>query len=238
MLPNRRFANSTLTRASAGTVARRQWSVFPCPVPDELLAEPCVSAENAANYRRARLLVLGRITAWKGQEIALRALEHLVDAGHDVELHIVGSPQFPGDGKYELRLHALAANPKIAARVHFRGHSEDPASALRDADIALHTSLRPEPFGQVIVEAMAAGTPIVAASNAGAIEWLTPGSDCTTYTMGDARGLARQVSHLLAQPDEARRIAKNARLTAESLSVKEIGPRIENELIVAAGPSA
>ncbi|GAA1799624.1 glycosyltransferase family 4 protein [Leucobacter iarius] len=227
VLPQRRIANSDLTRRSAGWASRLPWEIVPCPVELPL--------RRAAPRRRGQedglsLLVLGRLTEWKGQDLAIRALASVLRSGRNATLDLVGDAQFAGDVDYRSSLEELARSLGVSERVRFRGHSDDPGAALRQADIVLHTSLRPEPFGQVVLEAMAEGRATIVADSAGVVERLTPGGDCLIYSMGDADALASAIATLIDSPSERKRLGRAARWTAEEFTSQQVVPLIERAL--------
>jgi len=102
------------------------------------------------------LLVLARLEEVKGIDVALNAL--------------IGCPKaylwIAGDGALEAKLRALAENLGVAQRVRFLGWRDDREAVLKTADICLVPS-RYEPFGNVVVNAWVAGTPVIAASSQG-----------------------------------------------------------------------
>ena len=81
-------------------------------------------------------------------------------------------------------LHARAARPDLAGRVRFLGAVEDPRTALSAAHCLLHCGER-EAFGLALVEALAAGRPVVAPAAGGPLEIVTPACG-RLYTPGDA----------------------------------------------------
>ena len=69
-------------------------------------------------------------------------------------------------------LQALAARLNVADRVSFLGYRADVPELMRAVDLVVHCSTAPEPFGRVIVEALFAGTPILAAEGGASVEIL------------------------------------------------------------------
>jgi glycosyltransferase involved in cell wall biosynthesis len=154
--------------------------------------------------------VFSRLAPWKGQHTLLAALESVPDA-HAL---VVGGPLFgPGDAAYAERLHARAAEA-LPGRVHFLGFRSDIPALLQACDVVVHTSVAPEPFGRVIVEAMLSERPVVAAGGGGADEIIRHGETGILVVPDDPRALARAIRFLLRQPGEARRIAAAGRRSA------------------------
>ena len=111
--------------------------------------------------------LFGRITPWKGQRTLIEALPKLPDT-HAL---IVGSPMFGQDAELAY-LQAEAARLNVADRVLFLGYRTDIPELMRAVDLVVHCSTAPEPFGRVIVEALFAGTPILAAEGGASAEIL------------------------------------------------------------------
>lgn len=103
-----------------------------------------------------RVATIGRLEGWKGQAFALRAFARLLEDYRECEYWLVG------DGPERTALEQLAKKLRCADRVHFWGQVPRPEvlSLLSDIDIVVHASLR-EAFGLAVLEAMAAGRPVV-----------------------------------------------------------------------------
>jgi glycosyltransferase involved in cell wall biosynthesis len=134
--------------------------------------------------------ITGRLAPWKGQDVFLRAFAEAFPDGAQRAV-IVGAPLFgASETAYAESLRALADDLGIANRVEFRGHRDDVRSELRAMDVLVHASTTPEPFGQVIVEGMAARLAVVAAREGGPGEIVTDGIDGLLYSGGDVSALA------------------------------------------------
>ena len=137
-----------------------------------------------------------RLAHWKGQHVLLDAVAKTPNA-HAV---LVGAALF-GEDAYEAQLKAQAQTLGIAERVHFLGFQRDVPAAMSAMDVIAHTSIAPEPFGRVIVEAMLARRPIVAAAAGGALEIITPGQDGILIEPNRADLLAAQIEALRTKPE-------------------------------------
>jgi glycosyltransferase involved in cell wall biosynthesis len=112
---------------------------------------------------------------------------------------LVGSALFGEDG-YEQEVKSFASEAGLGERVEFRGFRRDIAAELARMDVLVHASTIPEPFGQVVVEGMAAGIPVVAANAGGPAEVVTDGVDGVLYPPGDVDALAHILRCLAADP--------------------------------------
>ena len=171
-----------------------------CPVaPGNPLARSSLDTPDDAKV----LLILARLHEAKGIDIALRAL---VDVP-DTYLWIAG------EGPLEADLKRRAADLGVAPRVRFLGWRDDRAALLRAADICLVPS-RHEPFGNVVVNAWAHGTPVIAAAAQGPQYLINHTADGLKVPIDDAPALADAIGTLLADPALAARLVEGGRLRA------------------------
>lgn len=160
------------------------------------------------------LLFVGRLTRDKGVHTAIAALSELIHGRkyEDINLLIAGQ----GDPDYEAELRNLAEKEEISDRVHFLG--PQPKEALpalyQRGDIFLFTSIWPEPFGRVIVEAMASGTAVVGTCTGGAAEILLDRDNGLAYEPDNPLELAEKVSYLIDYPAYKKKLEAAARQTA------------------------
>lgn len=158
--------------------------------------------------------MVGRISPTKGQAVFLRAARQVHDTHPDVRFVVVGSALF-AEQQYEQGLHTLAAELGICEAVRFTGQLADPAAELSTFSLLIHASPTPEPFGQVIVEAMAAGVPVVATRGGGVDEVVGDDNQCAlTVPPNDAMSLAAAISDALDDPAAAAARASRAKTRA------------------------
>jgi len=142
----------------------------------------------------SRALVLGALVPWKRADLALEVATRLPG----LMLDFAGA-SLPGDAPgYTETLFERANRPDLAQRVRFLGGRDDPRPALAQADLLLHCADR-EPFGLALVEALAAGRPVVAAAAGGPLELVTPACG-RLFPPGDAAAAAAAVTALLSDP--------------------------------------
>jgi glycosyltransferase involved in cell wall biosynthesis len=160
---------------------------------------------------------VGRLVADKGAHTALEALAVLVNQYGltNLRLTMVGS----GEPDYEARLSQLVQEHQLEHYVTFLGAQpvETLPTLYRQADIFLFTSIWPEPFGRVVVEAMASGAAVVGAATGGAAEMMQPGHNALTFAPADAGALAAHVVRLLQTPSLRTALAAAGRQTAVEL---------------------
>ena len=159
------------------------------------------SARRKVRTPPRRFLFLGRLTPWKGPDMALRALAAMPPTSPPPTLTIAGAPLF-GEEAFGDDLMLLAHSLGVADRVTFAGHVPDVLALLRRHDVLLHCSRAPEPFGQVIVQGMASGAIVVAANAGGPADIITDGADGFTYEIGDEDALQGAIEHIVSTPPE------------------------------------
>ncbi len=166
--------------------------------------------------------ILGRISATKGQREFLEAAAIVSRAHPEVRFRIVGDALF-SDQPYAREVRQFAEDLDIAQRVAWTGWSPDPREALDGFTAMVHASPVPEPFGQVIVEAMARHVPVIATVGGGVGEIFDAASNnrlgagtvlVTPYgrLVGakDARGIAAAMNGVLENPFRAESLARAA----------------------------
>lgn len=158
------------------------------------------------------LLYVGRLTDEKGVHTAIEALAHFQGKVDKLKLTIVGG----GEPEYEARLRQLAKIENVESLVVFvPAQPKEKLPALyQQADIFLFTSIWPEPFGRVIVEAMASGVIVVGAATGGAAEIMSDNENALLFAPGDSKDLADKLVRLIESPALRERLAKAGRETA------------------------
>ena len=207
-LPNALLTNSENVAATIGELERIR--IVPNPVQIGL-------GDAGPSDRPTTFGVVGRIAQWKGQDVFLRAFARTY-AGAGVRARIIGSPLF-GEEPYAARLVDLAAELGVADQVDFVGFKDDIGAEFAKLDVLVHCSVIPEPFGQVITEAFAAGIPVIAADAGGPAELITSGVNGLLTRPGDVESLGLAMQQLGAST------ALRARLAEEGLrSAKQFTP--------------
>ncbi len=159
------------------------------------------------------VMLPARLTRWKGHAVLLDALPLL--ARQDAVVVLVGADQ--GRERYAGALVAQARRLGVADRLRLAGQCDDMPAALAIADAVVSASLRPEPFGRVVIEAQAMGRPVVATDHGGAAETVADGRTGWRVPPGDAVALARTLDLVLAL-DPAQRAVLAAQCRAAVLA--------------------
>ncbi len=155
---------------------------------------------------------------WKGHEVFLLAAKRMLAVRPDLRFAIVGETIFQWRDERD-RLERIAQDLGIADRVAFTGHREDVPAVLGAFEVFVMPSLF-EPFGRVLLEAMAASRPIVAANAGGVPEIVVDGETGLLVPPGDDAALAATALALLADPVRARALGEaGRRRVAEAFSL-------------------
>ncbi|PWW21396.1 hypothetical protein JD79_00525 [Geodermatophilus normandii] len=159
------------------------------------------------------LVVVGRLSAIKGQDTAIRATALVRQAGHDVTLTLVGDC-YPGYEAVEDGLRDLAVQQRVDDVTVLTGFT-DPAPHVAAADVVLVPS-RVESFGLAAVEALLLGRPVVATRIGGLPEVLRDGETGLLVPADDPRALADAVLRLLGDPRLAAALGTAGRADARA----------------------
>ncbi len=209
-VPHTVVANSEATAATLPG-ARRLTVVHPGLAPEQVA--PAARTRQPAGP--PVVVMVGRISPTKGQLVLVRAARRVADARPDVCVRIVGDPAFGADD-YAEQVRAEVRALSLQDHVELVGFRPDPRHELDRASVAVHAATVPEPFGQVVTEAMAAGVPVVATRGGGVDEIVRTDADAATGLLvrpGDPDALAAAVLDVLDDPERA--LARAARAHAD-----------------------
>ncbi|MFB8230008.1 glycosyltransferase [Cellulosimicrobium sp. NPDC055967] len=205
------------SRATAATLPVTTAVAYPGFAPEQVAgAEGALAAR--AEVPEPVVDMVGRLSPTKGQLEMVRALRTVVDAVPAARLRVVGEPAF-GAEDYAAQVRAEVTRLGLDDHVDLVGFVPDPRAELDRAAVCVHASPVPEPFGQVVVEAMVRGVPVVATRAGGVEEILDdpetgPGALGLLVPPGDVDALAAAVLDVLHDPAAARERALRARASA------------------------
>lgn len=208
-IPRVVVANS---KATAATIPRARRIVVAPPglAPEQVRGEPRPRPGSGLGDGRDShpgpvVGMLGRIAATKGQREFLAAAALVRDDFPTARFRIVGSAMF-ADQDYDQFVDADIVRLGLGDVVSRVAHVADPAVELDGFTVCVHASPVPEPFGQVVVEAMARGVPVVATDAGGIPEILRPPGEAPLGWLvppGDVAALADAICAVLADPQAA-----------------------------------
>ena len=217
----RRLAARIAVSEPAASIVRARMGVTPRVVPNGVDVARFAGAEPADLPPGRRVLFVGRLERRKGFSTALAAFASMARRRSDLQLVVVG------DGPEQLAVDQLGA--RIRSRVHMLGRLSDAdlARCYAAADVFVAPSTGQESFGLVLVEAMAAGVPVVASDLPGYRAVMRGGEAGRLVPVGDADALAAAVDALLDDPAAAARLACAGRRRAAEFSWETVCAALE-----------
>ena len=141
------------------------------------------------NKDKKIILLPGRLTSWKGQELFIEAINLVnIELGYESFYGIIlGSDQ--GRDLYKKKLTRLSEQYRMNNQVRFIDHCKDMALAYKVSDIVVSASIEPEAFGRVSVEAQSMEKVIIASNIGGSNETVVDGKTGFLFQSGDAQSL-------------------------------------------------
>jgi len=195
----------------------------PAAVPDARIKTLRQAWEIPERDERIRLVLPGRLTAWKGQALAIQALGAMsTEELRGIHLILPGDSQ--GRAGYVRELEDLILKHKLGGIVSIVGHCLDMPAAYALADIVLAPSTRPEAFGRVAAEASAMGKPVIVADHGGQREIVVDGQTGARAEPGNVVSLTACLRALLQLPAESHKAmgAEGQRYVRERFSKKQL----------------
>lgn len=144
----------------------------------------------------------------KGQEFLLQAAAELSSRGQEVTCLLAGGAA-PGAESHVDRMRQFATS--VAVKALLVGELRNPRPAYAAADVLVLPSAQPEPFGGVVMEAMALGLPVVGTALGGTCEQVVDGTTGFLVPPSDPQALAESIARLAADPQLRRRMGTEAR---------------------------
>jgi glycosyltransferase involved in cell wall biosynthesis len=160
---------------------------------------------------------IGRIDTWKGQDDFIRAIARVATQHPNIKALIVGEVNSkPLSQAYYRELQELVLTLKLTDRVIFTGHRDDIPDIMRMSDIIVHSASKPEPFGRVIAEGMAAGRPVIATAAGGVFEIIEDKVTGFLVPPKEPVAMANAISYFFQHPIEAQQMAERAQKYVQS----------------------
>lgn len=171
--------------------------------------------------------LVGRISPWKGQHVFLKAIAKIRERFPAVRFQIIGSALF-NEADYEREIRALCADLGLADSVEFTGFQSDVEQIMSSLTLLVHASTIGEPFGQVVIEAMAAARPLIATRGGGVPEIVEDSRTGLLVPMGDVDALAAAMTTLLSDTDRMRQMGAAGReRVSESFTIERTARNLE-----------
>ena len=151
------------------------------------------------------ILLPGRLTGWKGQEVFIEAINLVnIELGYEAFYAVIlGSDQ--GRDIYKKKLIRLTEQYRMINQIKFIDHCKDMALAYKVSDIVVSASTEPEAFGRVAVEAQSMEKPIIASNIGGYNETVIDEKTGFLFESNNAKSLSQKISKILSLDEESLR---------------------------------
>lgn len=179
------------------------------------LSDTLKENHNTISRREFRIIFAGRLAKNKGAQVLIGAFRKL--AAPQAKLIIAG------EGNWENKLRRLCQGDK---RIVFTGKlsAEEMRSLYASASLTVVPSLYYEPFGNCIIESLAAGVPVIASRIGGIPELIQEGSNGYLFEPGDRPGLKKLLERIILNPQQLEALSQNAFLSSRQYDLtKHIG---------------
>ena len=143
------------------------------------------------------ILLPGRLTYWKGQELFIESVSEFKNINPDLEFIavILGSDQ--GRTVYKKKLERLVEQYNLSNEIKFIDNCKNMPAAYMLSDIVVSSSIEPEAFGRVAVEAQSMKKPILASNIGGSMETIIDNKTGVLFETGNSKSLAKKLSEII-----------------------------------------
>jgi len=153
--------------------------------------------------------MVGNIKEWKGQHVLIDALPRIVEKNPNVIALFVGSFDKSNDS-YRNRIMDRVEELNLSEKTVFTGYTPNIKEYLHSMDIVVHASTEPEPFGRVIIEAMAMEKPVLVSNAGGAKEIVEHNDSGMLFEPGNSEMLANFVLECMNDPSKMSKLSQRA----------------------------
>jgi glycosyltransferase involved in cell wall biosynthesis len=160
--------------------------------------------------------IVGHIQDWKGQHLVVEAVAMARRTHPALRCLVVGGVHRLG-AEYAAALERRAAAPDLAGHVVLTGARDDVPACLDAMDVAVHASTTPEPFGRVLIEAMALGRPVIAPREGGPLVMVVDGETGLLVEPRSAEAIAAAIRTLLDDPDRRAAMGRAGRARVDAV---------------------
>jgi glycosyltransferase involved in cell wall biosynthesis len=153
---------------------------------------------------------IGQFVPWKKQLLFIKAAERFLEDGCDANFILIGDDIFGRNGKYKKSLLEKIKTSPFASRIQVEGWQDNLSQYWKKIDCFIHPADK-EPFGRVIIEAMAHNVLVIAADSCGPAEIIQDSVTGLLFKPDDVEELARAMERIAADKDLMRRLSENAK---------------------------
>tara|TARA_B110000908_G_scaffold14881_1_gene17056 strand:- start:178 stop:864 length:687 start_codon:yes stop_codon:yes gene_type:complete len=168
---------------------------------------------NSIKDKTINILLLGRLTEWKGQMFFLETINKLVDLKkYIIQVRIVGDV-FEDQLEYKDQLIQYVKIHNLENIITFKSFVKNPEVEYAWSNIVVVPSVKPEPFGRVAIEAMSIGRCVVAANHGGLSEIISSNEDGILFEPNNSKSLLNKLIELLENTQNIIKYGENSRIT-------------------------
>ena len=147
------------------------------------------------------ILVPGRLTSWKGQELLIKAINLVkIELGYEA-FHVIILGNNQGRNLYKKKLIGLTEQYRLTNQIKFIDHCKDMALAYHVSDIVISPSIEPEAFGRVAVEAQSMEKLIIASNIGGSNETIINNKTGFLFESGDINSLSKKIIEVITMDE-------------------------------------
>ncbi|MCP4975818.1 MAG: glycosyltransferase family 4 protein, partial [Maribacter sp.] len=171
--------------------------------------------------------MIGLLNPWKGHKVFIRAAQKVLTQFPDCKFFIVGAPA--EIITYDAELKSMVSEMKLEKSIVFTGHRNDAIQVMNAMDIIVQASIEPDPYPNVVIEAMAVGKPIIATNIGGPPEMIDNNKTGILVPPNDPSILTEKICELLNNKEFRHSMGEEARNVAfERNSIEAHVRQIEN----------
>ena len=186
---------------------------------------------NVIKDRIINILLIGRLTEWKGQMFFLETIKKLVDLNkYTVQVRIVGDV-FEDQLEYKDQLVKFVKTHNLENIIIFKSFVKNPELEYTWSNLVVVPSVKPEPFGRVAIEAMSIGRCVVAANHGGLSEIISHNKDGVLFEPNNSNSLLYELIELIKDSRNIIKYGENSRITFQKKFSNKVYERKFNETI-------
>ncbi|WAJ70697.1 glycosyltransferase [Catenovulum adriaticum] len=145
--------------------------------------------------KQIKMIMVGGFYGWKGQQVVVHAFAKIAKLYPNIYLDFVGSIEPANDE--QLKVETLIKKYQLEDKIKLVPFANDISKVYQQAQILIHASTDPEPFGRVVAEAMSAGLVVVASNQGGPLDIISDKTDGFLVTPNDPAKLAEILTYIL-----------------------------------------
>jgi glycosyltransferase involved in cell wall biosynthesis len=205
----------------------KNYLVFGGINPDDWKINTCLQDKKNNNCNSITIVCIGQLTKWKNQIDFVKAVKIIEDKYPKTSFLIIGDDLSGREKKYKKKLFSLVEELELQNNVQFIGYRNDIKNLINNIDILIHPAID-EPFGRVLIEAMALEKPVVAYNCGGSAEIILDGETGFLVEPHNFEQLAAKTRQLIDDKELCIRMGKAGRQrVVEKFNTERYVPEME-----------